>query len=477
MKAETTNDSLGTNGQATQLLFIDDEEQVLRYLRKNLSSIGYDVVITTGWGEAKRLLKSPDVHPALIFIEPLLQANNGNRSLQEICAEVNQIPVIVLSTSRDPRSIVQAIQAGARDYVFKPVQFRQLCETISTTLDSKIDPETTQPKSPSRETELVFCAPEMKRVCNTVRQIASTRVPVLIQGESGVGKDLIARMLHQESDLHDKPFVKVNCAAMPTELVESELFGYRKGAFTGAHIDRAGKFEFANGGTIFLDEIGEFTSPIQAKLLQVLQDGKFTRLGSNRETKVDVRIVAATNRKLEQALKEGTFREDLYYRLNVVNINIPPLRDRREDIPLLCRYFLERFGPQYGRPVTQLPKDLEKLFYSFHWPGNVRELENAIKRYVVLRDPETLGAELENKMTRGVSEEINEIAASSLHGNENEMDLKKISRRAAAVAEKSMIMKTLHKTKWNRWKAGKELKVSYKTLLTKIEQYQIRPSA
>ncbi len=471
------NDSLGTNGQATQLLFIDDEEQVLRYLRKNLSSIGYDVVITTGWGEAKRLLKDPDVHPELIFIEPLLQANNGSRSLREICAEVNQIPVIVLSTSRDPRSIVQAIQAGARDYVFKPVQLRQLCETISTTLDSKIDPETSQPKSPSREAELVFCAPEMKRICNTVRQIAATRVPVLIQGESGVGKDLIARMLHQESDLHDKPFVKVNCAAMPSELVESELFGYRKGAFTGAHIDRAGKFEFANGGTIFLDEIGEFTSPIQAKLLQVLQDGKFTRLGSNRETKVDVRIVAATNRNLEMALKEGTFREDLYYRLNVVNIEIPPLRERREEIPLLCKHFLERIGPQYGSSVTQLPKDLEKLFYSFHWPGNVRELENAIKRYIVLNDPESLRAELENRMTRGVSEQIDEIAANSLRETGSELDLKKISRRAAAVAEKSMIVKTLHRTKWNRWKAAKELKVSYKTLLTKIELYEIRPSA
>jgi len=477
LKAETTHGGLDTNGQATQLLFIDDEEQVLSYVRKNLSSLGYDVVTSTGWEEAKRLFKDPDVHPELIFIEPLLKANNGSRSLREICAEAAHIPVVILSTSRDPRSIVQAIQAGARDYVFKPIQLKQLCETISTTLDLKINPEITHSKTTSGEAELVFCAPEMVRICHTVHQIAATRVPVLIQGESGVGKDLIARMLHQQSDLQDRPFVKVNCAAMPSELVESELFGYRKGAFTGAHMDRAGKFEFANGGTIFLDEIGEFTSAIQAKLLQVLQDGKFTRLGSNRETTVDVRIVAATNRNLEKALKDGTFREDLYYRLNVVNIKIPPLRDRREEIPLLCKYFLERIGPQYGSPVTQLPKDLEKLFYSFHWPGNVRELENAIKRYIVLNDPESLRAELENRMTRGVSEEIDAIAADSLQQSEGAMDLKKISRRAAAVAEKSMIVKTLHKTRWNRWKAAKELKVSYKTLLTKIEQYQIRPAA
>ena len=470
------NGGLSTNGHPTQLLFIDDEEQVLGYVSKNLSSIGYDVVTSTGWGEAKLLLKNPDVHPELIFIEPLLKETNGSRSLRDICAEANQIPVIVLSTSRDPQNIVQAIQAGARDYVFKPVQFKQLSETISTILDPKIDLET-RPKSSSREAELVFCSPEMERICNTVRQIAATRVPVLIQGESGVGKDLIARMLHRDSDLCDKPFVKVNCAAMPTELVESELFGYRKGAFTGAHIDRAGKFEFANGGTIFLDEIGEFSSSIQAKLLQVLQEGKFTRLGSNQETTVHVRIVAATNRKLEQALKEGTFREDLYYRLNVVNILIPPLRERREEIPLLCKHFLERIGTQYGAAVSTLPEALEKLFYSFHWPGNVRELENVIKRYVVLRDPESLRADLETRMARGVSEEIDAIAANSLRDTGSEMDLKKISRRAAAVAEKSMILKTLRKTKWNRWQAAKELKVSYKTLLTKIEQYQIRPSA
>ena len=187
MKAETTHGGLDTNGQATQLLFIDDEEQVLSYLRKNLSSLGYDVVTSTGWGEAKRLFKDPDVHPELIFIEPLLQANNGSRSLREIFAEAAHIPVIILSTSRDPRSIVQVIQAGARDYVFKPVQLRQLCETISTTLDSRVNPEITHSKTTSGEVELVFCAPEMERICNTVHQIAATRVPVLCTSSAKVG--------------------------------------------------------------------------------------------------------------------------------------------------------------------------------------------------------------------------------------------------------------------------------------------------
>ena len=313
----------------------------------------------------------------------------------------------------------------------------------------------------------------MERIYETILQIAETQVPVLIQGESGVGKDLVARMIHRESNLHDKLFVKVNCAAMPSELVESELFGYRKGAFTGAHIDRVGKFEFAHGGTIFLDEIGEFTSSIQAKLLQVLQEGRFTRLGSNQETEVEVRILAATNCKLDEALKDGSFREDLYYRLNVVNLDIPPLRERKEEIASLCKHFLEKLGPQYGGDVQKLPKELEKLFSSYNWPGNVRELENLVKRYIVLQDDESIREELEGKMTRGVSEEIEEMAESYLQENDGQMDLKVISKKAAAVAEKNMITKTLRRMQWNRWKAAKELKVSYKTLLTKIQLYGI----
>jgi len=456
-----------------QLLFVDDEEGVLQYVSSNLQSFGYDVLTSTDWNEAKSLLKEPDVQPELIFIEPLLTENNGSPSLQEICADVEQTPVIVLSTSRDPQSIVQAIQAGARDYVYKPIEFKQLCDTISTTLNSKREVKRDQTKTQSKEVDLIICGSEMERVYKTVLQIADAQVPVLIEGESGVGKDLVARKIYQMSNLRDKPFVKVNCAAMPTELVESELFGYRKGAFTGAHMDRVGKFEFANGGTIFLDEIGEFTASIQAKLLQVLQEGRFTPLGNNQETEVDVRILAATNRKLEQALKDGTFREDLYYRLNVVNIEIAPLRKRREEIPHLCKHFLEKLGPQYGSPVSQLPEDLQKLFCSFHWPGNVRELENLVKRYLVLQDAESIRAELESKMTGGISEEIDKLAESFLQETDGEMDLKKISKEAAAVAEKDMISKTLNRLQWNRWKAAKELKVSYKTLLTKIQQYGI----
>jgi len=208
-------------------------------------------------------------------------------------------------------------------------------------------------------------------------------------------------------------------------------------------------------------------------LLQVLQEGRFTRLGSNQETEVEVRILAATNRKLDEALKDGSFREDLYYRLNVVNLDIPPLRERKEEITFLSKHFLEKLGPQYGSTVTSLPKDLEQLFGSYNWPGNVRELENLVKRYIVLQDAESIREELESKMTSGVSEEIDGMAESYLQASDGEVDLKVISKKAAAVAEKDMITKTLRRLQWNRWKAAQELKVSYKTLLTKIQQYKI----
>ncbi|HLV01959.1 MAG TPA: sigma-54 dependent transcriptional regulator, partial [Acidobacteriota bacterium] len=326
----------------------------------------------------------------------------------------------------------------------------------------------------SASVEFVFGSLAMERVRNIALQIADTSVPVLITGESGTGKDVVARYIHQQSGLRDQPFVKVNCAAMPAELVESELFGYTKGAFTGAYIDRPGKFEFANGGTIFLDEIGEFTSSVQAKLLQVLQDGRFTRLGSNTELEVEVRVIAATNRKLDEAMKDGTFREDLFYRLNVVNIEIPPLRQRREEIPLFCDFFVRKFAEQYRSNIDSIPESLMTLLMNYHWPGNVRELENLIKRYIVLQDQQSIEKELEAKIAQRQMDDINEVAEHYLQEYQGgKVDLKQISKKAASIVEKNMIKKALRNTQWNKWQAAKELKVSYKTLLNKMEEYSI----
>jgi len=315
----------------------------------------------------------------------------------------------------------------------------------------------------------------MQQIRDVVVRIQDTKVPVIIHGESGVGKEVIARFIHQESILNNQPFIKVPCAAIPTELIESELFGFKKGAFTGAHIDRAGKFEIAHGGTIFLDEIGEMNAAVQAKFLHVLQEGRFSRLGSNEETEVDVRVIAATNRNLEEAIADGSFREDLYYRLNVVNIEVAPLRHRRDEIVVFCDHFLKKFAEQFSRPETPLPEDVLSLFANYHWPGNVRELENLIKRYVVLRDADSVRQELDSKMAQEQQQAVSGTVEKYVQENgDNGWDLKEIRKQAVSVVEKSMIEKALRKTHWNKWKAAKELKVSYKTLLVKIDEYGLR---
>ncbi|HEY2930650.1 MAG TPA: sigma-54 dependent transcriptional regulator [Acidobacteriota bacterium] len=451
-----------------QLLFIDDQESFQKFVTRNLGQIGYHVITVGHWHEAKSLIEKEKVQPEIVFVEPL---SNGNfEDLKDICSQVSHTPIVVLSASRDPKTILKALRLGAQDYICKPFDLKELQRTIDEIIirkRAKLEPAPLRAKA--ADDGFVFSSPKMKQIHDTVVQIANERIPLLLQGESGVGKEVIARLVHRCSKWSRRPFVKVNCAAVPAELAESELFGYEKGAFTGAYIDRPGKFEFANGGTIFLDEITEFTPATQAKLLQVLQDGKFTRLGSNQEIQVDVRVIAATNQKLDDAIEKGTFREDLYYRLNVVNIEIPPLRERKEDIPLLCDHFLSKFSEQNGN-LKKIPEVLSKLFHAYQWRGNVRELENSIKRYLVMQDEEALRMELEAKISSQTLDDIIDKGK-----NEESLDLKEIAKKASAVAEKNMIIKTLAQTNWNKWRAAKELKVSYKTFLTKVVEYDIKP--
>jgi two-component system response regulator AtoC len=316
----------------------------------------------------------------------------------------------------------------------------------------------------------------MRRVHDVLEQVADTDVTILIQGESGVGKEIVARTVHELSTRAQRPFIKVNCAALPTELLESELFGYEKGAFTGAAARKHGKFEMANRGSIFLDEIGEMSPALQAKLLQVLQDGEFTRLGGNREVKVDVRVICATNRKLAEMVQTGGFREDLYFRLNVVNVAIPPLRDRREEIPLLIENFQRRFSARYGKKAPALSEQLLEEFDRYAFPGNVRELENMIKRVVVLENEESILAEMRrygreirqsNDALRALLEEVEQTAG--------EVPLREVGRRAALQAEREAIDRVLHHTNWNRKQAAQLLGVSYKTLLQKIRGCGLEP--
>ncbi len=343
---------------------------------------------------------------------------------------------------------------------------------------------------------------KMREVQDLISRVADTDVTVLIRGESGTGKELVARAIHSSSPRRDKSFVKVNCAALPSELLESELFGFERGAFTGAIQHKPGKFEFANHGTMFLDEISEMQLPLQSKLLQVLQDGEFARLGGRNDVRVDVRIVAATNRDLEVAVADGQFREDLFFRLNVVCITLPPLRQRRDEIPELTRLFLTQFCEQYNKPPQALASDTLRLFAEYEWPGNVRELENLIKRAVILGSDDSIRRELADAiagrmMRTGLIPALQSrqglaapggaaaSAATALPATPPPVpaavevppaptgSLKDIARHAAREAERELIYRTLQQTRWNRREAAEILGISYKALLYKIKEAEL----
>jgi two-component system response regulator AtoC len=316
----------------------------------------------------------------------------------------------------------------------------------------------------------------MRAVKEVIDRVASTDATVLVWGESGVGKEMVTRALQQWSPRRDRPFVKVNCAALPLELLESELFGYERGAFTGAHRPKPGKFELAHTGTMFLDEIGEMPMPLQAKILQVLQDREFSRLGSHRDIRVDVRVIAATNKDLSKLVEQGAFREDLYYRLNVLNIHVPPLRERREEIPILLDHFLGEYARQYGQPRTTVSADTVRRMLDYNWPGNVRELENVVKRIVVLGTEAWVPQELTVRRPEPDPRSLVPVVAAPAPAAEHapdEVKLKDIAERATREAEREAVKIALERTHWHRAEAARRLGVSYKTLLRKIRQYGI----
>jgi two-component system response regulator AtoC len=309
---------------------------------------------------------------------------------------------------------------------------------------------------------------QMRDIQAVIEQAARADVTVLICGETGVGKELVARAIHAHSPRRRAAFVKVNCAAMPRELLESELFGHERGAFTGAHQRKPGRFELADGGTIFLDEIGELHPALQAKLLHVLQDGEFSRVGGRHNIRVDVRVICATNRDLAREVAANRFREDLFYRLNVINIFVPPLRERREEIPALVGYFVQRYSRLFNFPEREVTPETLQAFMHYHWPGNIRELENFIKRMIVLQDftlPRTLAAP---PVTAAPPAAPEPFAATK------GLSLKEISRRAVLEAEREVICRALEQCRWNRVKTAKMLKISYRALLYKIKDMGLK---
>jgi len=315
---------------------------------------------------------------------------------------------------------------------------------------------------------------KMKKIETIIDEIAKTDIPVLIKGESGTGKELVAQTIHLNSHRREKPFIKVNCAAIPNGLLESELFGFEKGAFTGAHLKKPGKFELANGGTILLNEIGEIDIAMQAKLLQVLQDGEFSRLGGEGDILVNTRVITTTRNHLENSMIEGRFREDLFFRINVISITLPPLRDRRDQIPSLSQYFLDFYNVKYKRSTPSLSSETTDALKDYDWPGNIRELENMIKRIVIFGEEEAALQDLTHKNLDGIAklEPLENVSPNSSKGREA-LCLKEVGKKAAEAAEREIIQSTLQKTHWNRKESARLLRVSYKALLYKIQKYRL----
>lgn len=364
-------------GKAT-ILVIEDEEKQRRVVGLHLAAADYEV---KGAGTAEEGWKlAGDVD--LILTDLKLPGMTGLELLEKLKAQNSHTPVVVMSAFGTVENAVEAMKRGAVDFLPKPFSLDHLSVVVEKALEvSKLRDENRELREALGHRyqfeNIIGSSPAMQEIFATIMRVAPTRATVLLAGESGVGKDMIARAIHQHSPRKDRPFVKINCTAIPENLMESELFGYEKGAFTGANISKPGKFEQANTGTVMLDEIGDVPASVQVKLLRILQEREFERLGSNKTQQTDVRVIAATNVDLRAALEQGTFREDLYYRLNVVPMNIPPLRERKEDIPYLVDHFVKKFGGEISEGA------LERLV-SYHWPGNVRELENVIERSILL---------------------------------------------------------------------------------------------
>jgi two-component system response regulator AtoC len=504
-----------------KLALVDDDQQFVLYLDTLLKTRGYDVQPFTSGSDLLQAMHT-DTPPDVVLLDVSMPGMDGLETLKAVRVAHPNVQVIMLSGRNAPATIVDAMRQGAADYVVKPDDPGGLGEAAlenairnaveKTVLTSEVARLRTQVGEDPEGVAFWGPGSAMRNVMAMVDRVADSDVSVLLRGESGVGKEVIARELHRRSPRRSKPFVKVNAAALPSELLESELFGHERGAFTGAQNARIGKFEFANHGTLMLDEIGEMPPGLQAKLLHVLQDREFTKLGSNKPISVDVRIIAATNRDLEQMMRSGSFREDLYYRLQVIEIFIPPLRERREEINQFIEFFLVKYSERYGRPLRRPSDTLRETLLNYAWPGNVRELENVIKRFVILQDEGLVLAELKRARTAAadyasslaqqrqaaappavpvaappppapvappvaaappaseaadLDEDDGDSSAPTPPGS---VSLPELAREAAMKAERAAIQQALDKFRWNRRKAADALGVSYKTLLNKMKE-------
>src|SRR6184192_1558783 len=454
----------------SKILLVDDEPGMQRYIR-TLLEIDDHQVETASTGEEALQKVEKGLEPNLVLLDLLMPGIDGLETLEKLRKLQPNIKVVMLSCVNDTKKVVQAIRLGAVDYITKPFQKAELDAVIDQCLGINQQNYTGEVEEIGDDTFFVAASANMRKLRSQAALVANVDIPVLMLGESGTGKEVMAKLIHKLSPRAHRMFLKVNCAAVPADLLESELFGYEAGAFTGATHPKPGKFELCNKGTILLDEIGEMPPILQAKLLHVLQDQRFSRLGSRSVIKVDVRILAATNINIPEALATKRLREDLYYRLNAFTLQLPPLRERKEEIPILLKHFMSRMSEQYARPPLPLSPVLLQATLEYPWPGNLRELSNFIKRYLVLGDEKLAVQEL-NPKNDGNGAHFN----GGLHSPaEPSGGLKSLARSAKDEAEAEAIKQALDQTNWNLKQAASLLQISYKALLYKIRQYGLAP--
>lgn len=455
-----------------RVLVIDDEEGVCELLRDVLESEGYEVFVTYTAAEGMEALYN--FKPDTVLLDIKLPDDNGIKVMERIKEIGVSVPIILMTAFGTTEIAIQAMKEGAHDYLNKPLNLDELILSVQkavrmknlvsevATLREQLEDDLNHSDNFIGESRI------MQEISKTIGRISDSDITVLIQGESGTGKEVVARSIHKNSKRTQGPYIKINCATIPENLMESELFGHEKGAFTGAVTQKPGKFELAHGGTIFLDEIGELTHQAQTKLLRVLQEREFERVGGISSIKVDIRILAATNKDLQKLVEEGKFREDLFYRLNVVNIKLPPLKERKEDITPLADYFINRFAQKHGKKITSISKEALKLMLTYSWPGNVRELKNTCEQAVVMARgavilPDDLG--------------IYDGSLQPFQNSDIELNLtlrlKRPLKDILAEVEKQIIIKTLRDHNWNRQDSANTLGLNRRSLYAKMKEYDL----
>ncbi|MEW6410671.1 MAG: sigma-54 dependent transcriptional regulator [Nitrospirota bacterium] len=441
------------------ILIVDDEKSILDSLRGHLEDEGYGVLEAESGHEALKILRENT--PDLMMLDIRMSAMDGLEVLQRM-SELNSNPVVIMMSGHGTiEDAVKAIKLGAYDFLEKPFDSNKVILTISNAIEHKrLEEENRNLRIKiQKKYEIVGDSPAIRRLLEVIKTAGPSNSRVLIFGESGSGKELVARAIHNYSRRREKPFIEVNCAAIPTDLIESELFGHEKGAFTGATTSKKGKFEIADEGTLFLDEVGDMSLNTQAKVLRVLQEQEFQRVGGGKTIKVDVRVITATNKNLEEEIKKGTFREDLYYRLNVIPIVVPPLRERKEDISLLSRYFLKEFASEYGQKPKEIDEKALSVLDSYDWPGNVRELRNMIERVVIMTDSSIITIDdIPSPLTEPVVAPETEFFSQY-----------NTLREARASFEREFILKRLRENNWNITKTADDLEIERSNLHRKIK--------